>query len=427
MIKKHLHRQIYLTIIASLVLVVVLTGFVFSQMQSRNFDRQVYDITARLTWRSLPPATASNADQSVALNELTRGTDLNVSLFDSNKNLIAAYGAPIPPPTANAHEGGWHRHKGVRRFRRPIWLIQFPDGRWFAVDPGGFDGPRPIFKLLMLLASVTLAIGLASYPFVRRLTGRLQRLQETVDIVGTGNLSKRAKIEGSDEVAHLATSFNEATDKIERLVKSNRQLLANASHELRTPLARVRLGVEMLRKKRDPNRQKALEQDITELDDLIDEILLMSRLDSQLSASDKILEKENIDLLALASEECARYDNCTLTGDHVEVLGDANLLRRMIRNLLDNAQKHGKPPMSISLQAGKEITLTVSDKGDGILLENQESVFQPFHREPGKQNVQGYGLGLALVKQIAEIHGGEAIINPAKATGFSISVILPRA
>ena len=426
MIKKHLHRQIYLTIIASLVLVVVLTGFVFSQMNNRNFDRQVYDITARLTWRSLPPATAPKAEQSAALNELSRGTELNVSLFDSNKILIAAYGAPIPPPTANAHEDGWHRHKGTRGFR-PVWLIQFPDDRWFAVDPRGFDGPRPIFKLLMLLASVTLAIGLASYPFVRRLTGRLQRLQETVDIVGAGDLSKRAKIEGSDEVAHLATSFNAATDKIERLVNSNRQLLANASHELRTPLARVRLGVEMLRKKRDPKRQKALEQDIAELDDLIDEILLMSRLDSQLSASNKLLEKENIDLLALASEECARYENCTLTGDHIEILGDANLLRRLIRNLLDNAQKHGRPPVSISLLAGKEITLTVSDKGDGILPENQESVFQPFHREPGKQNVQGYGLGLALVKQIAEIHGGEAIINQAKATGFSISINLPRA
>jgi len=204
-------------------------------------------------------------------------------------------------------------------------------------------------------------------------------------------------------------------------------LLANASHELRTPLARIRLGVEMLKKKRDPKRQEALENDITELDELIDEILLMSRLDTHMGATGELQSMEKIDLLALASEECARYESCTLDGDHVILLGDENLMRRMIRNLLDNAQKHGEPPITLSLHSGDEITLTVSDHGNGIPANHMENVFQPFHRAPGKQNVQGYGLGLALVKQIAELHGGEVKINPVKESGFSISVNLPHA
>ena len=424
MIKKYLHRQIYATIIASLILVVILVGIVFAFTQNGRFERQIYDITAKLTWMALPPATASHADQKIALHELAAGSHLAVSLYGKDKKLIAAYGPPLPEPLLNAQEKGWHRHKAVHSFR-PVWLTQLPDGRWFAVDPQDNEGIRPIFKLLMLLASVTLAIALASYPFVRRLTGRLQRLQDSVNNVGAGDLTQRAKIEGHDEVAHLATSFNEATQKIERLVNSNRQLLANASHELRTPLARVRLGVEMLKEKRDPKRQKALEQDIAELDGLIDEILLMSRLDSQVGGSSELYAKEQVDLLALASEECAHYQNCTLDGDHATLLGDENLLRRMIRNLLDNAHKHGEPPVQLSIKSGSIISFNVTDHGNGVLPEQYEEIFQPFHRAPGKQNVAGFGLGLALVKQIAEAHGGLVEVIPNVGKGFSITVSLP--
>jgi len=118
------------------------------------------------------------------------------------------------------------------------------------------------------------AIGVGTYPVVRRLTQRLERLQRGVDALGAGELSARVKVEGKDEVARLAESFNRAAARIEELVGAHKSLLANASHELRTPLARIRMALELGKDKRE------VERDIAELDALIDEVLLASRLDA---------------------------------------------------------------------------------------------------------------------------------------------------
>src|SRR5207302_7764311 len=151
---------------------------------------------------------------------------------------------------------------------------------------------RPGFGLV-ILAVILLAIGVGAYPVVRRLTKRLERLQQGVEALGAGKLSARVKVEGKDEVARLAESFNEAAARIEALVGAHRSLLASASHELRTPLTRIRMALELGKDKRE------FEQDIAELDSLIDEILLASRLD----ALDKLETSEAVDLLALAAEE----------------------------------------------------------------------------------------------------------------------------
>src|SRR6202023_114685 len=116
------------------------------------------------------------------------------------------------------------------------------------------------------------------------------------------------KVEGRDEVAQLAESFNRAASRIETLVNAHKMLLANASHELRTPLTRIRMGVELMRGAADPQRKAELERDIAELDQLIEEVLLASRLD----AVDHLETQEEVDLLALAAEECARYERCSL-------------------------------------------------------------------------------------------------------------------
>ena len=422
MIKRRLYLQIYFTIIASLVLVVIVTGAIFTLFDRGGFDERVFDITAHLTWKSLPPASASRDEQAQGLLNLVEDFDMEVTLFDANRQLIAATSDPLPPPRRDARGQGWHRHKAVRGFG-PVWLTQFPDGRWFAVDLRKRRGGHPLIGLLILLACVSLGIGLSAYPFVRKLTGRLERLQDGVEKLGAGDFSARVEVEGKDEVARLATSFNSATSQIERLVNSNRQLLANASHELRTPLARVRMGVELLKNKPDQQRQKALEDDIAELDQLIDEILLMSRLDT--NAAPQL--NEIIDVLALAAEEANRYDNCTLSGDLCEVKGNSKLLRRAIRNLLDNAHKHGEPPVQIAINSDSDrVRIQVSDTGTGIAEAQREQVFEPFYRAPGKQNVEGYGLGLALVRQISQAHGGDVKILTDGPTRSTIQISLPR-
>ena len=133
------------------------------------------------------------------------------------------------------------------------------------------------------LGGIALAVAICAYPLVRRLTRRLERLQAGVEQLGAGDLAARVKVEGKDEVAMLAESFNRAAARIEDLVGSHKLLLANASHELRTPLSRIRMGVELLKETAGPQdlkRKADLERDIAELDALIDEILLSSRLDA---------------------------------------------------------------------------------------------------------------------------------------------------
>ena len=422
MFRRRLYLQIYLTIIASLVLVVIVTGATIAFFDRGGFDERVFNITAHLTWKALPPASASREEQAQGLLEMVGNFDMDVTLYDADRRVIAASDIPLPPPRRDARGKGWHRHKAVRGFG-PVWLTQFPDGRWFAVDLRRRRDGHPIVGILILLACVSVVIGLSAYPFVRRLTGRLERLQNGVEKLGSGDLAARVEVEGKDEVARLATSFNKASGQIERLVNSNRQLLANASHELRTPLARVRMGVELLKTKPDAQRQKDLEGDIAELDQLIDEILLMSRLDT--NASPQL--NEVIDVLALVAEEASRYPDCNLDGELCEVKGNSKLLRRAIRNLLDNADKHGEPPIDLIIKAqGEQVIIHVSDGGWGIDQGQRDQVFEPFFRAPGKQNVKGYGLGLSLVRQIVEAHGGEVDIINDGPTPSTIQITLPR-
>jgi signal transduction histidine kinase len=230
------------------------------------------------------------------------------------------------------------------------------------------------------------------------------------------------QVHGHDEIASLATSFNRAAERIEALVRSHRMLLANTSHELRTPLARIRMGVELLKEKADPQRKAELERDIAELDALIEEILLASRLD----ALGELEAREPVDLLALAAEECARYDQCTLEGKAATVTGDPRLLRRMVRNLLENARRHGGgSPVEVAVSsAGGEAELRVRDHGPGIPEPDFERVFEAFYRS-GPHHSGGAGLGLALVRTIARRHGGDAFCLAPHGGGALISVRLP--
>lgn len=288
--------------------------------------------------------------------------------------------------------------------------------------------PLPLWVILFLL--MALFIGLGSYPFVRRLTHRLARLQQTVGAFGRGELGVRAIVEGRDEIAELAEGFNLAAERIETLVAAHKRLLANASHELRTPLTRIRMGIELLGSANDQRRSE-LALDLRELDDLIEEILLASRLEA-LPAPDGAVE--DLDLLALVAEECARFAYVELDyppsdGDrHAQWLsGNPRLLRRLVRNLLENARKHGAPPISVRLRVdGESLYLHVTDAGPGVDEADRERVFEPFFRAGTAEENVGSGLGLSLVRQIARHHGGEACCRSRPQGGSEFVVRIPR-
>ena len=148
----------------------------------------------------------------------------------------------------------------------------------------------------------------------------------------------------------------------------------------------------------------------------------MSRLD----AGGALDLEEKVDLTAIAAEEATRYPDCALNGASPEVAGDGRLLRRLVRNLLDNAQAHGAAPIRIELASDADSAwLTVHDSGAGIPESEQASVFRPFHRGRDRQNVNGYGLGLALVRQIVEAHRGSVKILPRAEYGSAVRVTFP--
>jgi signal transduction histidine kinase len=409
---RRLYQKIYLTIVASLVLVVIVAGALWRLGAENTPAAQAFEMAGELVAVLLPPANAPAAAQQAAVERIASRLRTDVALFDPMRQRIASTGTQLPSPIRDA--GGW-----IYDAEGPAWALHLPDGRWFVVRAS----PRhraPFVGLLLLLGSIALAVAVAAYPVVRGLTRRLERLQTGVETLGAGNLATRVKVEGRDEVARVADAFNRSAARIEELVNAHRMLLANASHELRTPLSRLRLGIELYAKTGDTKYKDQIERDIVELDALVDEILLSSRL----SANPALQAVEEVDLLAIAAEECARMGGLSLEGAPAIVRGDARLLRRLIRNLIDNALRHGARPVRIEL--GRErsgFVLDVIDSGPGIPQAERERVFTPFHRLD--QDGAGAGLGLTLVRQIARLHGGDAVVAPRADAPSCFRVTLP--
>ncbi|MDE2414295.1 MAG: HAMP domain-containing protein [Comamonadaceae bacterium] len=267
---------------------------------------------------------------------------------------------------------------------------------------------RPPYGFLWVLALVGIAVTVGVFPIIRRLLQRLEQLQRSVQRFGEGDLSVRVAEQGQDEVAALAHQFNAAAARIEALVQSHKSLLANASHELRSPLTRIRMGLELMQGGApSPAFRAEIERNIAELDQLVDEILLASRLDS--GAAD-IGAIEPVDLAGLAVEEGARVDAELQLGDGaaIEVPAVSKLLRRAVRNLLENARRYSQGAITLSIaREGQFAVLRVCDHGPGVPPDQRERIFEPFYRLPGaSERSGGVGLGLALVRSIAQRHGG---------------------
>lgn len=302
--------------------------------------------------------------------------------------------------------------------------------------PGGPGGPgiapwRTPFGLGWMVALIGIAVALGVYPIVRRLTKRLEELQRGVQRWGEGDLSMRVVEDGQDEVADLSKRFNLAASRIEELVRSHKSLLANASHELRSPLARIRMGLELMGGERPSTAtREEISRNIAELDQLIDEILLASRLDAKEADMGTI---EAVDLTGLAAEECARVDADleVSEGTHSDALtvrGVPRLLRRAIRNLLENARRYGAGEASVELASrGGAAEIRVNDRGPGVPAVLRDRIFEPFYRLPGaSERNGGVGLGLSLVKSITERHGGSVRCEDRPGGGASFVITLPR-
>ena len=409
-----LYLRIWLAIVLTIAIFAVVAGL-FARNHSENLreqmrdqireqyrgaysDLEIKDSSGKVVGRAKPPARRSPAD-------------LDAALGGGGSPMLDA---PLPKRAYTIALDNGQQLELVLPNRPPPRFMR-PDAPWY-FSPWGF---------VWALGLMAIAVGLGAYPIVRRLTRRLEALQNGVDQWGAGRLSARVPVEGTDEVASLAKKFNHAATQIETLVTSHKSLLANASHELRSPLARIRMALALLQATPDKAEGVASEltrqeigRNIQELDSLIEEILLASRLDSPEAS---IGTPESFDLMGLAAEECARVlaelqvaDNTQGTFD---MQGYPKLIRRLLRNLLENAQRHndtGQGAVTLALTLDKQqLVITVRDHGTGVPAEECERVFEPFYRaKNASERDGGVGLGLALVKSIAERHNGGAKCVP---------------
>ncbi|MDE1927680.1 MAG: HAMP domain-containing histidine kinase [Burkholderiales bacterium] len=435
-----LYLRIYLTIVASLGLFALVSGWLVHghlEAQRARIEAAAHDRAAawgELIEHALPPASAPAADQLGALQEWSLRLRLPLALDDRQGHRLGA------------SESFVERQDDPRSDHLMIQSFRFEDGRqlWVArrmlhgppVAPGRVMGPGGWsrsaawtggFELAALLVVLFIAVAAGAWPVVRRLTRRLEALQAGVEAFGAGALHQRVVEEGRDEVAAVAASFNRAARHIETLVRSHQSLLANASHELRSPLARLKMAVTMMDEAgadQRPRLRTEIDTDISELDALVEEVLLASRLDSATLA----LAQDPVDLLAVAAEEAARVQ-ASATGDHAQVLGEERLLRRAVRNLLENARRYGGGEVTVEVTARPgRVEIAVDDRGPGVPPEYRERIFEAFFRLPGHaETAGGVGLGLSLVRQIAARHGGDVRCEARAGGGSRFVIGLPQA
>jgi signal transduction histidine kinase len=415
---RRLYQHIYAALLLSLCVFAVLAGvlwrYVLDEIQTGNR----VGIDTALAEVAMSAATATPSDLTATLVRLQQrlgGAD--IAVFSPDGVSVASVGVPLPPPerptdaafTERLTLHGW------------VWTLALADGHVLVLRrPTDYDEPIP--RVFLLLGATLVAVAIGAYPVTRRLTRRLEGLKKAVDGFGAGDLSRRVEVSGKDEVAALADSFNRMAEQIGELLSAHKTLLANASHELRSPLARLRMGVEMLQPQADKGLQREFKSNIAELDGLVGEILLASRLETLEIAT----EMHPVDLLAIAAEECAAAD-VPLKGEPVMVLGEPRLLRRLVRNLLDNARRHGGGSTIDVLLARQAdaVRLSVCDRGAGVAAEERERIFEPFYRPAGTREQEGgVGLGLALVRQIARRHNGDVrcVSRPGGGTCFEVDL-----
>jgi signal transduction histidine kinase len=412
---RKLYLQIYVSFVGILILFGLLAGIVFVALAPTWENVGFFEGIGALIGELLPGPDRPVEEVQAALEKYSRHLPADINLRGPDGAMLAKVGEVLPAPRPGRAQSGWLRAHGGG----PFAAFRLPDGRWL-VARYVRDREAHAVSVLTFIGILAFAIALGAYPLARRLTRRLERLQTRVDELGAGDLSARVEVEGTDEIAGLARSFNRAADRIEHLVQSQKSTLAEASHELRTPLARLSVAAELLAGDERPELRTRMEKDIGELDELIGELLLASRLDSV----DSLETREEIDLLALLAEEAARTD-AMVTGEPVTIDGDPRLLRRLIRNLLVNAERYAAGSAveaSVVPHGPSGAILRVTDGGPGVPEEERDRIFEPFYRPAGASG-KGAGLGLALVRRIARHHGGEARCFPTE-TGTSFEVTL---
>ncbi|CAG67635.1 MULTISPECIES: sensor histidine kinase BfmS [Acinetobacter] len=296
-------------------------------------------------------------------------------------------------------------------------------------------GPVPLFNWMpfQLSAGITLfslfLLSLGVYGLILPLERKIRQVRYALNRMKSGDLSLRVPIEGSDEMANLASSYNNMSDHIQRLIEAQRELMRAVSHELRTPVARIRFGMEMLAEEDDYNyriqQMEMIDRDIEALNTLIDEIMTYAKLEQGTPSLDfeEIILVDLLNQVAIETEALKTQKEIELIPPPTYVMVDAErrYLHRVVQNLVGNAVRYCNDKVRISggIHPDGHAFICVEDDGAGIAEEDRARVFEAFARldDSRTRASGGYGLGLSIVSRIAYWFGGTIQVDESPELG----------
>lgn len=334
-------------------------------------------------------------------------------------------------PDFPGHDLRHHHRRRPRRLRSQIFLsfgiailVTMLASGWVASLISSMHAPRPWMRLLVFAVAGNV-LWLFSGGLAYRLAWPLRELVRAVKDFGAGKLERRARVHRRSprEVAELATAFNDMAGRIQAQMHEQRELLGSVSHELRTPLARLRVLLAIQQERSgDSELLGKFEREIVEMDALVGELLAEARIQAG------ALTKRPLDLADMV-RECS--ERLGLTLEQVDVCdgvsADATLISRAITLLLDNASKHGGQHIRVHAQRSADfVRIQVEDDGRGFDAADLPQLFAPFARgrSAALDERGGVGLGLYLVRRIAEAHGGTAFAENRESGGARVGFSL---
>ena len=403
--KRSLFLQIYLSFL--FVILLTLTAAFGSASVAANRLIGVPSsvrVGALLLLQSLPDPSAAPQEFRDGLVRQARRMGAHVSVWSAEGRLLARVGDALPDPPSGCANTWIRSAQGA-----PGICFQLTDGRWVGAAAEDERARFWTVRITAVFFTIFATIALGCWPLARRITRRLETLQASVERFGDGALQTRATVQGDDEVAAVGRAFNRSADRISALIEQQRRVLAHASHELRSPLARLRMAVALVEDAEERQDRLAAvrlaEREIADLDDLIEDVLLASRLRGGVAVPRRLVR---LGVRAQCAPLVARVSASLLPGPEVDVDAAPRLLDRAVGNLLSNARRHGRPPIELSVQPiDNDVEISILDRGEGVPAAEQDRIFEPFHRAPGHaEGDPGVGLGLSLVAEIAHHHGG---------------------
>ncbi|WP_417531061.1 sensor histidine kinase [Marinobacter lipolyticus] len=355
--------------------------------------------------------------------------DLHLILIEQDDN-----GGRLPSFIRDRMKSGWYPQKPA--------VLDVGDGyrlvAWPRMHGAGWLDPKFFRAIELGLAFVM--ISLACWWIARRVSRPLLHMETTAQAIARGNNSLRVSdtiTKRRDEVGQLATAFNAMTEQLCSLLERQKHLLRDISHDLRTPLTRQRIAIELASESgADEELMASILRQNERLEAMTGQILTLYRV----SESGGDIERESVlpvNVINRVLQDAADYAehqgvDCKLVvspaGESVTVLGDEGLLQRALDNVLQNALDHTPPGRYVHIDvtaSGEWLELAIEDEGPGVPAELLPHLFEPFFRADKSRGGKGWGLGLAIARDIVAAHDGEISAAPGARGGLRVQVRLP--